>query len=1023
MNTLSNAYIRKFSSGTLLALLAISGFFVLVPAVTPIHASSAANPTIALYPGQQWAAGGSSCPSGCQHFTLNVTNPASNTVSIKSITFQASNSGFSEYYCSYDKVNSFFDKCTGSGNTVTWYADSSGVSLPPGLTTYIGAAFDVPTAATYPSTVTWSVSWTDSLGNVHAAPSITTHIFNPTASAPSIITSVPEAVPGTPGNVDFVAGSSSMTVTSNIGVANAGVIVTFYAEKGTGAVGSFSGTGVTCVASFLCYAATNSAGTVSATYTPSNTEGTSYVYVVYGGNTAWNFDYKGLYPLYEYWADNSTTVTTVAAAPTQVTITLPGSALSTAPNNYLTTSATEPGSSPAVTGATMASGTYTVSLTDRFGNAVAFATGDVLTLSASNGVFATPSATPTTTKSSITCADFSGAVCPTSGTSYTVANAYFQSATYGTIGSISATLVVGTKTYSGLSGNLITSTFAASTVAPVTEPASAGTVCGSTPSAECVNAGSTITVKDTLSTAQLGVPVTLYLDAASTQVNNDGHFTSGGQSVSLTSLANGTVGASYVTDTGAGAKLGFIANIAAPKNGAPTNMLGNSTSYVASSWIETIAGPAAKLTLSTCFDSACATATKYAVDVAGTYVYVNVGLADKYNNPTTNSLGYQLQINLSGPGSFSATSVYIKQGQSNTYTSFGVIKWDTPTTNGPATVTATSSLGSASKTITIVSALPSLYVNTANNHPLPSGKTFYVSSTSVVFAGNASVSLGYPTSTNIASIGYTIGSGSSGSSGYATIVPSNVVNPWSVILSLKSGLNTVSFNATDGAGNTYSTGTITVLVDTVAPSVSFTTANNANISSPATVSASIVDSQGDLNTSSVSAVATNIQTSATKTLTASVTGTNSPGHSVKYGVSISGLTTGNWTVKLSASDLAGNSNSSTITVHVTVPFAQSFVVSGTPHTATIGSFSGINASYTNLNPTSQSVVVFAVFKNGAGQTMGIGTGSLTVGAGATQSVFIAEPIGLASGTYSVSIFVFTTGNLPVSVSTSISVTV
>jgi hypothetical protein len=106
-----------------------------------------------------------------------------------------------------------------------------------------------------------------------------------------------------------------------------------------------------------------------------------------------------------------------------------------------------------------------------------------------------------------------------------------------------------------------------------------------------------------------------------------------------------------------------------------------------------------------------------------------------------------------------------------------------------------------------------------------------------------------------------------------------------------------------------------------------------------------------------------------------------------------------------------------------VPFAQSFVVSGTPQTTTIGTFTGINASYTNLNPTSQSVVVFAVFKNSAGQTMGIGTGSLTVGAGATQSVFIAEPVGLASGTYSVSIFVFTTGNLPVSVSTTISVTV
>jgi len=139
---------------------------------------------------------------------------------------------------------------------------------------------------------------------------------------------------------------------------------------------------------------------------------------------------------------------------------------------------------------------------------------------------------------------------------------------------------------------------------------------------------------------------------------------------------------------------------------------------------------------------------------------------------------------------------------------------------------------------------------------------------------------------------------------------------------------------------------------------------------------------------------------------------------------VSGLGTGHWSVTLKAKDYAGNAAAPVTTiVKVTVAFAQSFVVSGTPYTATVGSFAGINASYTNLNPTAQSVVAFAVFKNSAGQTVGIGTGSLTVGAGKTQSVFIAAPVGLASGTYSVSIFVVTTGNLPVSVTTTISVTV
>ena len=80
----------------------------------------------------------------------------------------------------------------------------------------------------------------------------------------------------------------------------------------------------------------------------------------------------------------------------------------------------------------------------------------------------------------------------------------------------------------------------------------------------------------------------------------------------------------------------------------------------------------------------------------------------------------------------------------------------------------------------------------------------------------------------------------------------------------------------------------------------------------------------------MSAVATNLDTLATKTLTATVTGTNNPGSPVTYGVTLSGLTTGNWSVKLTATSLAGISNSSTITVHVTVPIVTSFFVSGTP---------------------------------------------------------------------------------------------
>jgi hypothetical protein len=725
---------------------------------------------------------------------------------------------------------------------------------------------------------------------------------------------------------------------------------------------------------------TGTAGKLSATFTPSNlvADSPTHLYAALGNSMA---------------ITTVSTITIAASTPVKATFYIGATAFASSATHYIggANNAAPPNGGTGPHDATIASG-LSIAATDKFGNPINLAgvTGLAITVTstAAQGTFNRGGTNETTIS-------VAGGDITTGGV---ISDAYFQLGSYKSTDVLTASISGTTPafTVSGSSGAFVTSTFATASPVPV-EAAGDCTSCA---------AGSSVIIHASPSVAQRGVPVVLYLDAAtSTQANGDGTMI-----VSTTTAANGTATGSFKLDTGAGSTLFYLSQVADAAQ--TTGNLGNGTDIVTP--VTTVAGSAAALVLKTYFDPALAHSTTKAVN--GTTLYVDVSLADKYGNPTTNTFTYQIQIQLSGPGTFSATNVYIQSGKTDTSNSFGPILWTAPNTFGAQTLTAKSTFPTVTRTVTLVSATPTFAVTS----PTTLSGVIYAGSTAVTFQGQANVSLGYPTTNNIVSVGYKIDTGTWQT---VTVTPANTVN-WAVSVFMTAGVHSIQFNATDdtAAANTVVSQKFTVLVDSAAPAVNFVTSNNANISSPATVSANLVDTMGDLNATSVSAVATNIDTSATKTLTAAVTGTNNPGHSVTYAVTLSGLTTGNWSVALSASDYAGNSNSSTITVHVTVPFAQSFVVVGTPSTSTLGSYSGISATYTNLNPTSQSVVIFAVFKNGAGQTLGIGTGSATFGAGATQSVFIADPIGLASGTYSVSIFVYTSSNLPVSVSTSISVT-
>ena len=984
MNTLTNAYSKKISSGLLLALLALSGILVLLPVGAPALAASVTNPTYKI---------NTPAYAGGEGFYLdfNVTNPTGNSAGVSELTITApSGWTFTTGDCYYDELTTFLDECSVGGTAATFYADSSGLAIPPGQTQEFEIYMTAATCSTYPCTGTFTTSWEDNSLTFHTGNSFKLISFDPNAS-----------VALTPSTTQtFIAGSSAISFSANIGVADAGVPVIFNSYYESGA---FSGSGVTVLDPFLAIAYTNTAGIATATFTPSNAEGTDYVYATIGGGAfCWGTFYIKTdgYPYCDdyYWSTADTEVTTVPAAPTSVLFSINAVSFPTSSTHYISDYNAVPNGGSGNDMAYIAAGTLNVSASDRFGNAIAFT--DItnanvsVSTTAAGGLFDNGAGANKTT---IYCP--AGVECTEGGIGYD----YYQSGTYGSVGVLTATVRGSINsaafTVSGSSGKLVTSTF--DTVAEVPTFGTGDVVGGN------AYAGATVLVKVELSPAQVNVPVTIYMDTAtSTQVNGDGTLSA----LALTA-SNGTAVGSFKLDTGAGAILYYQSNIPAPTDGAPTSTLGNSTD---SAIVNTVPGAAAELVVNAYYDSTVSELATHAVN--GTILYIDISLADKYGNPTTNTFNYQIQIGLSGPGSFSATGVYIASGQPDTNSSFGAILWRTPNAFAPETIKAASIFPTAMDTVTLVSSLPTISVTS----PAPYSGVIYSQSTAVTFIGQANASLGYPASAMIASVGYKVDGGSWSSAGIAS---ANQVT-WSVSISLTAGLHTVQFNATDDqAPSTITTSVYKVLVDPTSPDVNFVTVNNANLSAGQSVSANIVDSMGDLNTSAVSATATNLDTLATSTLTVgSITTPNVLGHSVTYPVSISGLTTGNWSVTLSATNLALNSNSSTITVHVTVPIAQSFVIVGTPGIGTLGGYTGINVQYQNLGPD-PSVVIFAVWKNNVGQTVGIGASSATFGPGQTLSAFIVEPIGIAAGSYSVSLFVVTTGNQPVSVSTPISVTV
>jgi hypothetical protein len=995
LNTLTNAYAKKLSSGLLLALLAFSGLLFLIPVTAPAFASNAALPAIAVTTNNP-ALGGTS-----QTFSVTISNPSGNSYTVTGVSinmapgWSATAAGPGGYL--------IVASVSGSGSGVLYGVSSfivgTTAGIPPGQSDTVTFTAKSATGV-YPLTSTFQTSVQDaSAVNFYIGPSFTVQVIDPTSAV---------GVVATPGGTNtqtaYTAGTAPYSITATV-TCTVSATCPSGTESGVTLTWSDAGNGGTQVkypSSFSSATSlTGSGGTATVTYQPSEVSLATGIPKATIGSSGVN-------------GQDANTITTGPGAPSAVTVTAAGSSTTT---GYITTKGT-PTYTGAVLSAEIASGGITGALTDMFGNAVTsgitFSGTQGCTILAFGGTF--DNAGTATTTDSIA---GNTASCSTAGAIASTEN-YFQSLTFGTTAyvqvSMTGTYLGSAFTATGKSQTLSTSSM--DTAAVVGTPGlSVGTAPGTISAGSATGVVTTLTLTYTLSVNQLGVPVTFL--AVNTTSPYTGSFVGGMGPSTHIDFANVTVNtventggtaaiatATFTIDPTVGAAVTFEAEFANPVTGNPAHIIGPST---ATGLYTTGPGAQSKLSVNTYFTSPASNPTTSTV--AGQNVYLNVVLTDYWGNAVAVSSGGQLQITLSdspSAGVFSATSVYIAQGQVDTYHSFGTITFAVSATAALGTVTISATgFYSGSGTLNIVSPNPTITVNTPSGTV---GHIVYSAFNGVGFSGTAAASAGYLAgAVTISSVTYSVDGG--------TAVTASGTTSWTAVPTMANGLHTVKFTATDSNGNT-ATNTTSVLVDTKGPTITAPTQLAYGAGSP--IQFTVVESEGDLNAASVVA-----SSNSSATLTTTVTGTNNPGASVTYTVSVSGLpaTTGHWSLTLNAKSMTGVAATAvTIVVQVTVAQAQSLVISGTPTSSTVNGYTGVSATYTNEWSTSQNVIAFAVWKNSIGQTVYVSAGSANLAAGASQAFFLPE-VGLAAGSYTVNVSVWTTSNTPVSVQTSVTVTV
>jgi len=965
-------YFNKFSSGTILALLALSGMLFLVPLAAPVHATQDASlPTLSAsqtsYVYNVGTAG----------TTLKITNPITNSYAITSITIFAP-TGF-KFTASTGAPGTYLNSesiFTIAAETFTITGSSAGIA--PGFSDTVTLGTITATAASpataAPPTGTFTTTLIDAGSNPASYP-------GPTWVAYDLSAGTTIAVTGTVSS--FTAGSSPLTITATDSTGQPGVPVTFKVNSHqlttgfTATVSPSTGT-------------TGSTGTVTTSFTPSNwATDSAKISATSGGNAATNGTASGL-------------ITTFAANPTKVTFYLGGAPNVFPTTHYVTASATITGGGTALY-ADIPSGQVSYAATDAFGNSAGTVT--LGTITAANGYL-----TGTTAVNSCLEATTCGG--------YGLVPQYDQSGLYGSIGQIGATLSGSGFSVSGTTGFIQTSTFAST--AGWNNPQNVLTD----------QAGKSQTFTVLLGTVQTGVPVKIQICAYTvaacapspgfgTTKGYSGTFSNGFASISGVTNSSGEFAASLAISTTLGATVVTNATVTKPVDGSANPQ---SFNVPHSSTITTGPGGAAKFQLyAPFFNSQLAghtgPSTIYAT--SGATLYVDAILTDAYGNIVNNALLQQIQITMatsgvSGGGLLSATSIYLSSGCSSTNTtgivgtclgSFGPVAWTLPTTLGASTVTATGVINgvaiTGSITVTTISPLPTLSVTS----PKPVSGVIYSASPFITFSGKANASLGYPsqvTPVTINSIGYKVNSLSWVSS--TTSMLNQIL--WSVPVTLATGLSTIQFNATDSKHNTVVSSSYQVLVDSVAPTFTFAGITTATGCEAVTVTSAA----GDFNTASFTATYAGSPISSANIAWA---GTQTLGSPSTLTATICGLVAGTGTLSVTGSTYAPISNSASETLTVTVVLADSITFNtGTATYGVIGAYKGVTVSVTNSWGSAQTVVIFATLKSGT--SIYVAEGTATIAAGQTNAVVCLDLQTVPAGTYSVTFAAVTTSNAAVS---------
>ena len=1036
MHTSTNTYITKFSSGLIIALLAFSGLLVLVPIVTNVNATGTnKSPTFTLAPNVITGCTSGTCPPTAVDIT--VANPSTNPYAITAFTVTApSGWSFSGSGTFYTANQAFY--CTLSSTSVAcaWY----NAELAPGssLIIYGGhllSAYSVELTPAASTSFPLQGTFTTSIQDASSA------AYYPGSSFPvwSIDPTTTVTVALSPTTTTFVAGGSPYAVTATVGgttsVAEGSIPVTWTIEDtGAGTVSPASST-------------TSASGTASATFIPSNKAGAAnYILATLG-----NVPTEDIAVYYGF----SSTVTTVAGPPSTVLLTYlsTGGATASSPAFPTTHYETTNNATASALGMAEIYGTdLFYSVADAYGNPVCYPTcGAGITLTITSGTITAAGGSfceagelyPCAVQLSTTLSSGNlGSSDWTIGTTPDLAVTYWQSGEYGWAGEITISL---TGTYNPGTGavsfgtirtatnKIVTSTFAGVatdvTFNDATDKLAAPTIA----------AGSTYSPSIIINPLQEGVPITMQVCTSCagtttpvTTAKYNGTFTAT-KAAEFSGLTNssGELQSPFAVDHVAGTTVALNATWTQQTDSGITTL-----TTTASTTVKTVPGSPAKFVVVTGFGAAITPGSKYAVE--GSTIGVDISLADAYGNPAVAPPSSpEIQITLSpSSGLLSATFVYIPASDSATNStapasSFGAIYWSMPSSLGTYTLTATGVVNGVSVkgtgSVTTVTSTPTFSITSPS---IPTAGVIYSSSPTVVFSGEANISLGYPPTNypltcttscptmkvTIARVGYKIGTSSWSSATLLTGSTSGSYG-WDAVAFLTAGLNTVQFNATDSNGNVYLSPSYKILVDPSAPTVTFTTLNNAVLSNGAPAIATIVVGEGDLNATSVTA---SVNGTALPSGDISISGTNNIGSSVTYTVSIT-LPSGSDYIGLTAASLAGlKGTAAAITVTVSVPIDATFVSSGTglPTSTTVNSFPGISTTFTNKGATPITAQFWIQF---TGPTTSAEFQGSTLAPGGTTTVFFGTA-GLAPGSYSATVYV-SVGLTPYSAIYSVTFTV